>query len=257
MNPQPDLSVVTITYNERENIGKLIDSIEGACSASKITCEIIVVDDSSPDGTADIVSEKKRKYSNITLISRKGKLGIASAYGTGGEAAKGEVVVFMDADFSHPPNVIPEMYRSAKSGNVTIGSRYVVEGSFVSHFFRMTGTGLLNRAIWYFLNTSVCDNTNGYLAIRREYLRKIVDYGRTRRVDPFNRILYQLPIIYMARMFGIGIREISAPYKFRVHGETKIRALDGLMIVLDNFMYIPYLILKIGLPKPLTPRKGG
>lgn len=246
-----DLSIITATYNECDNIGLLIDTIETLFSKNKLKGEIVVVDDSSPDGTANIVKEKKKQFKNVVLVSRPGKLGIGSAYGDGAAKASGDVLVFMDADFSHPPDVIPELYEHAKNGKVAVGSRYVVKGSFYSNFFRMSGTGILNRLIVTFLNTSVSDNTNGFLAIKKANLEKILEYGKAREVNPFDRVLYQVPMIYIALQFDTIVKEIRAPYKFRERGETKINYFEGVKLMAENIMYIPYLILKIGLPKPM------
>ena len=114
----PELSVITVTYNERENIRLFITVVNRILSDAKINGEIIVVDDSSPDGTSDVVLEMKKLFPHTTLLKRPGKMGIGSAYLRGFKEAQGKVVAFLDADLSHTPEVLPELYELAVQGNI-------------------------------------------------------------------------------------------------------------------------------------------
>lgn len=119
------ISIIIPTYNEKGNIKKLILKIN---DIFKEDFEIIVVDDNSPDGTGKIV-DKLKKY-NAKCIHRKSKLGLSSAVIEGFKAAKGDIIGVMDADFSHPPEKIPELIKPLKDNNaeLTIGSRYIQGG---------------------------------------------------------------------------------------------------------------------------------
>ncbi len=232
-----DLSVVTITYNERENIVLFIEEVNRVFSAMNIVGEIVVVDDSSPDGTAEVVRGLRQKYLHTHLIVRAGKLGIASAYKTGVDAAVGRVVALLDADLSHPPEALAEMYRLALEDRVVFGSRYLGDTLFETDVAHKIGTKLLNVWIRCWLDTGIKDHTLGYLVVRRENLQNIITYGGERGFVPFARVLYGLSIAGIGKKLGLMMQEVRAPYAKRVHGDTKIPFLKGLRIVLSDMIY--------------------
>lgn len=234
---KPDVSVVTITYNERENINLLIDVLENIFKRIKVKGEIIIVDDNSPDGTGEIVIKKNRVYKNINLITREKKLGIASAYKTGVENASGDIVVLMDADFSHPPSILPQLVKYAKMGYICCGSRYLGETKFSSDFLHVVGTYILNLWIRFVLKTSVKDNTLGYISIKRGILNKILNKGSKININPFDKILYQTPIILLGKSLGFSIKELKAPYKERSYGVSKLDSIKGFKIVFNDILY--------------------
>lgn len=123
------VSVVIPTYNERGNIEKLIPAVFDSCKALKADVEAIIVDDNSPDGTGRLAEELGRKY-RVKVIHRTGKLGLASAVIKGFSESKSDILGVMDADMSHPPNVLPELIEPILKGEaeVTVGSRYVRGG---------------------------------------------------------------------------------------------------------------------------------
>jgi len=232
-----DISIVTVTYNERENIGLLIDSIEKEFKEHKLKGEIIVVDDNSPDGTGNIVLKKNKKYKNINLISRMSKLGVGSAYFAGVKAAQGEVIITMDADLSHPPDRIFEMYCYAKDDYVVSGSRYIERMSFKTMYFRWVGTTTINTWLRFLLRLGIKDHTNGYLAIKASILDKVLMFGMKYNIRPFDLVLYGLPIFTLSKKLGYKLKEVSAPYTFRIHGETKIDIPLGFMIMVHTWLY--------------------
>lgn len=118
------ISVVIPTYNEKDNIEKLVKEI-----LENIKAEIVIVDDASPDGTGVIADGLAKRYRNIRVLHRHGKLGLGSAIVEGFEAAKGDVVGVMDADFSHPPALLKKIGVEFERGaDVVLGSRYVKGG---------------------------------------------------------------------------------------------------------------------------------
>ena len=128
---KPSLSIVIPTYNEGQNITKLIDALED--SLFHLNFEIIVVDDNSPDGTKRIVESLKSQYRNIKIFQRSGKLGLSSAVLYGFERAEAKVLAVMDADMQHPPELLPKMYEKISEGyDLVVASRYIEGGGIES-----------------------------------------------------------------------------------------------------------------------------
>jgi dolichol-phosphate mannosyltransferase len=233
-----DVSVVIATYNERENIGELISVIEDIFKDHEFGGEIIIVDDNSPDRTADVVLNQIKRFKNIKLIKRPKKMGIGSAYFAGIKNAEGNVIVTMDADFSHPPNILPEMIKKAMQGCVVSGSRFVKGGEFSTKIHRLIGTLFLNFWVRILLKTKVKDNTNGYLAIKRCDLRKIITKCRKFGIEPFEIILFSIPILTIAEHIKLKICEIPVTYVFRKRGQTKINFFLGVKSILTSGIHI-------------------
>ncbi len=125
----PRISIIVPTYNERDNIQELFQRIKN--SLGDLSYEIIVVDDNSPDGTAEYAESCGKELGlNVTVIKRPCKMGLISAVIDGLKIAKGEYVVVMDADLQHPPEVIPKLISELDRGyDMVIASRYVKGGS--------------------------------------------------------------------------------------------------------------------------------
>src|SRR4030042_693565 len=163
------VSIVIPTYNERENIQILIKEIQIEFKINSINGEIIVVDDNSPDGTGEILNNLKRKYKNLKVIHRKGKLGLSSAVLGGWKIAENDVLGVMDADLSHPPEKIHELYNPIKNNQAdfTIGSRYVkggkIEGWNLKRKIMSRGATLLAKIF-----TDVKDPMTGFFMIKKE-----------------------------------------------------------------------------------------
>ena len=125
------VSVVIPTYNERDNIPIILRNIDEALDG-KWHYQIIIVDDSSPDGTGDAVRGLAEKDDRISLIERPGKLGLGSAVITGFDYSDGDYLVMMDADMSHDPKYLPDLLSHLNYCDIVIGSRYVVGGGLSS-----------------------------------------------------------------------------------------------------------------------------
>jgi len=169
------ISVVIPTYNEAENIGDLLKKIEEVLQDR--TTEFIVVDDNSGDGTAGIIKDLQYEIDNLYLIEREGKSGIGSAYKRGFQDAVGEIVVQMDADFSHRPEDIPKLVSVIEDGNdIAIGSRYVEGGDRNDPLIRRINPWIGRFLYVYILKSPVSDFTSGFKAYKKEVAEKIPDY---------------------------------------------------------------------------------
>jgi dolichol-phosphate mannosyltransferase len=234
-----DLSIITATYNEKENISLLIPALNKIFAENKIKGEVIVVDDSSPDGTSETVLKLKEKYPNTVLVKRPGKLGIGSAYFDGIKASFGKYLIMMDADFSMPPSSIPELYRitQQETGKIGWGSRYLGDTKFETDFAHLIGTSFLNHWVSFWLNTGIKDNTLGFFCISRNHFNLLLKYAENRGIYPFNNTLYGLSLAALAVKNDLRLVEVPAPYERRIYGQTKIPFLSGLKIVFKDLLY--------------------
>ena len=125
----PDLTVVVPTYNEREGIAELVNALFRECATQNLHLELVIVDDNSPDGTGALADDLAKVH-RIRVIHRSGKLGLGTAVVAGFAIASADVVGVMDADFSHPPMLIPRMLAifRATGADIVVASRYVPGG---------------------------------------------------------------------------------------------------------------------------------
>jgi dolichol-phosphate mannosyltransferase len=165
-----EVSIIIPTYNEKENMPMLLSRIFGVFEKNGLNGEVVVVDDNSPDGTAEEVC-RLEKTCDVKVVRRSGKMGLSSAVIEGLKIADGEIVGVMDADLSHPPEVIPEMIRpiAEKRADITVASRYV-EGGKVENWpirrrFISRGAGLIARPI-----TGLKDPLSGFFFFRKSLL---------------------------------------------------------------------------------------
>jgi dolichol-phosphate mannosyltransferase len=167
----PDLTMVVPTYNERERIAELTRALFAVCSTHGLQLELVIVDDNSPDGTGAVADQLALEYS-VLVIHRSGKLGLGTAVVAGFAVASAEVVGVMDADFSHPPALVPKMLATFKAtdADVVVASRYVPGGSTPNWPFRRR---LLSRAACVLARplTPIRDAASGFFLIRREIAR--------------------------------------------------------------------------------------
>lgn len=193
------VSIILPTYNEVENIRQIIPLIHETLLAAGWECEIIVVDDDSPDGTAREALLLKDSYP-VVVCRRAGERGLATAVLEGFRLSRGEICVVMDADMSHPVAMIPEMVDPILSGVVeaTVGTRYMEGGGseewpwyrkFMSH-----GAGWLARGV-----TRMSDPTSGFMAIRKSLLQEV-------ELDPVGwKIVLEVIVKTKARFLEIPI----------------------------------------------------
>jgi apolipoprotein N-acyltransferase len=209
--------VILPTYNERATIERVLERTLEAAPA----VDLLVVDDGSPDQTADEVRATARTEPRVRLLQRGDKGGLAGAYLAGFRRAIDEgydLVVEMDADLSHQPEELPRLLEGARHYDLTVGSRYVPGGS-------VTNWGLLRRMLsrggnmytGWALGLPVADATSGYRVFRRGVLQFLVAEGV--RSEGYG---FQIELAYRAWRAGYAVGEVPITFREREEGHSKI-----------------------------------
>ncbi len=210
-----DVSVILPTYNERDNIVRLIPEIHRVLASNNIDYEIVVVDDNSPDGTAEVARQLSKQYP-VTVVVRPRKLGLGLAVVDGVKVARGEIIVVMDADFQHPPDVIPRLIQKVKEGyDIAIASRYVEGGKVESWSLirKIASKGAIMLAHAFLRETrSIKDPVSGFFAFSK---RVIAD------VD-LNPIGYKVLLEILVKGRWSRIIEVPYIFKSRASGKSKL-----------------------------------
>jgi dolichol-phosphate mannosyltransferase len=162
------LSIIIPTYNERDNIKPLLSRLCLVLNSVSIKSEVIVVDDNSPDKTGESAQMFAEKI-NLKLIKRIDKRGLSSAILDGFQASSGDSILVMDADLSHPPELIPEMLASIQNHDIVIASRYVKGGNIEGWSLIRKLTSNIGRLLTMPL-THIKDPLSGYFLLRREVI---------------------------------------------------------------------------------------
>ena len=212
--------VIIPTYNEKENVGKIIQAVMNL----DIQTDLLIIDDNSPDGTAGIVKELQASFNNrLHLLERSGKLGLGTAYIMGFKWAleKGYLYICeMDADFSHDPNDLPRLFNSCQNegADVTIGSRYVSGvnvvnwpmGRVLISYFASVYVRMITRM-------KIRDATAGFVCYRREVLETIkLDQIR------FKGYAFQIEMKFTAWKYKFNLAEIPIIFTERREGSSKM-----------------------------------
>jgi len=210
--------IIIPTYNEKENIEKLIREI---FSLKIPDLNILVVDDNSPDGTASLVANLKAEYPFLHLIKRPAKLGLGSAYKNGFHYALGQGADYlfeMDADFSHQPKYLPDLIKQLTDYDLVIGSRYIDGGGVVDwSWWRKLLSRLANLFVQIVLGLNVKDATAGFRGYKKEVfqklnLAKIISDGYS----------FQVELVYLIKKAGLKIKEVPIIFPDRKRGQSKI-----------------------------------
>jgi Glycosyltransferases involved in cell wall biogenesis len=216
-----DSVVIIPTYNEKENIELIIRAVYDLPKAF----DILIVDDGSPDGTADIVRSLQKEYADsLNMVERKGKLGLGTAYIAGFQWAmqhKYDYIFEMDADFSHNPKDLLHLYKACaeQGGDVAIGSRYVNNvvnvvnwpmGRVLMSYFASTYVRLVT-------GMKIFDTTAGFKCYRREVLETI-ELDKIR----FKGYAFQIEMKFTAWKCGFDIREVPIIFCNRELGVSKM-----------------------------------
>lgn len=214
------VSVVLSTYNEHENLSRMIPLIEQILNQNQIRGEIVVVDDNSPDGTSELVRALGRKYGNVRLLWRPAKMGPGSAHADGYRFAKGSIIVGMDTDFSHSPYDIPRFVQKIEEGyDVVQGSRYIKGGQYEVRSFETLKKSIASRLgnvlIIILSRVPIHDFTTALRAVRQE----VVDQVETESKGNS----FFMEFIVKAYRMGYRTTEIPIVFRDRVAGKSKLR----------------------------------
>lgn len=212
--------VIIPTYNERENIEKIIHAV----MALPTSFHVLIVDDNSPDGTADLVKNLQNEYPDRLFIQeRQGKLGLGTAYILGFQWALESTYEFiyeMDADFSHPPADLERLKVACAKDKVgvSVGSRYIKGGKLVnwplSRILISRGASLYVRMLTFM---PVSDSTAGFVCYKRAFLEKL-DFSKIQ----FIGYAFQIEMKFAAWQLGFDIHEIPITFKDREEGVSKM-----------------------------------
>lgn len=217
------IGVILPTYCEVQNIEKLITEIEDL----PLNASILVIDDSSPDGTADVVRKLQAKYPNLLLLVRPKKSGLGSAITDGFRAFLSlknvpEFVVTMDADYSHNPEDLPRLVSNMSSGcNLVIGSRYVsggkTEGWPYSRKIISRGANAIARGV---LGLKLHDCTSGFRCYSTSFLKQTIKYLHSQTYD------IQIETVKQAHSQNFKVKEVPILFVNRKQGKSKLTLVE-------------------------------
>lgn len=217
------VAVLLPTYCEAENIESLIREVQGL----RLDLAMVIIDDSSPDGTANIARRLQEEYKNVHLISRPEKLGLGTAITSGfrymldlGEVP--DFIVTMDADYSHNPQDIPRLVEVAKRGcDLVIGSRYIQEGKVIgSSLWRRIVSRLANIVAALTVGARFHDCTSGFRCYSRRYVRDVLPSLHSQTYE------IQIETIKQAWLNNYEIKEIPITFVNRKRGKSKLTAAE-------------------------------
>jgi dolichol-phosphate mannosyltransferase len=246
--------VIVPTYNERDNLAGLVSAVRAELDAVAPDHTVLVVDDSSPDGTGELADRLAEDDPHVEVLHRAEKQGLGRAYVAGFRhalAGGAELIVEMDADFSHDPAYLPQMLEAAQDADLVLGSRYVQGGD-------VRNWGPLRRVVsrggcWYarsLLGTEVRDLTGGFKCFRREVLEALdLDHIRSQGYA------FQVELTYRALQLGFRVKEVPIVFTDRRVGQSKMSR----RIVLEAMWTVPSLRLSPRAERPpgsATPVSG-
>jgi dolichol-phosphate mannosyltransferase len=230
------LSVIIATYNEKANLGRVVEEIFRALDGSDF--ELVIVDDASPDGTGELADQLASKRPNIRVVHRPGKMGRGTAFVDGLKAAKGELLCLMDADLQHPPALLQTLRQKAEEGaDVVIASRYVPGGDAEdrSRFRESVSKG----ALWLShvllpQMKGVHDTQSGYFLVKRHVIAdaKLNVKGFTVLVEVLARGRYSTVV------------EVPYTFQARAGGESKLDSVEIIGYVQQLLRLSDYRVLK-------------
>jgi dolichol-phosphate mannosyltransferase len=224
-----DLSIILATYNEKENIEKMINRIDNECRKNDISNEIIVVDDNSPDGTADIVKKIMRNKKNLRLLLRKKKEGLHSALFYGYKNAKGKVIGSSDADLSIDPKYISQFYKKIQEGcDLVVGSKHTKGGKVIGKpTYTIWVSKISSVLASIFFGMNLHDYNLNFRFFKKKVLPKKLKTDGNVQLAEF---------IYLAKKRGFKICELPIIFVERTKGKSKFN------ITRQTFLYLKGLI---------------
>ena len=232
--------LVLPTYNEAENVGALVRAALPELEASGLPHRILIVDDNSPDGTGALADELARELECVQVLHRPGKQGLGRAYLAGfavALSAGADLVMEMDADFSHDPADLPRLIAAAEAADLVLGSRYVPGGGVTQwgRMRRFVSRGGSAYARWL-LGVPVRDLTGGFKCFNRRVLEAI-DLEDV-QADGYG---FQIELTYKAIRAGFTVTEVPITFREREVGSSKMTS----KIVLEAVWKVPALKLRV------------
>mmetsp|Transcript_6534 Transcript_6534/g.7557 ORF Transcript_6534/g.7557 Transcript_6534/m.7557 type:complete len:237 (-) Transcript_6534:1441-2151(-) len=223
-------SVILPTYNERENLPIIYYLIDKTFNEAELSYEVVIVDDSSPDNTLEVAHAIQESYGkkHVQIVSRKGKLGLGTAYTAGLKVAKGDRIVLMDADLSHHPKFIPQMVKLMEATKVEIitGTRYALGGGVYGWDLKrkLTSKGA-NFLADFLLNPGVSDLTGSFRLYERKVLEEILPQIQCKGYA------FQMEIIVRSKKAGFKVNEVPITFVDRIFGESKLGTKEIIMYI--------------------------
>lgn len=215
----PEFAVVVPTFNERENIPELYRRV--AIALEGTAWEMIVVDDNSPDGTADVAWELGRAHANIRCIKRVGRRGLSSACIEGILSTNAPYVAIIDGDLQHDESVLPQMLGKVKAGaDIALGTRYAGSGSATEGFsaVRAWGSRMATKLSSVIAGQQLSDPMSGFFAVRRDLIIDVAPYLSS---EGF-KILLDLVVTATRKGTRPAIAEVPYTFRPRRAGESKM-----------------------------------
>lgn len=217
---QRDSLVIIPTYNEKENVAAIIDAV----LRQPVAMDVLIVDDGSPDGTADIVKAKmSQRPGRVNILQRQGKQGLGTAYLDGFRWALErhyQYIFEMDADFSHNPDDLPKLYEACASGSMdmAVGSRYVSGVNVVNWpMGRVLMSFFASKYVRLVTGLPIHDTTAGFACYRRQVLQTM-ELDRIR----FRGYAFQIEMKFTAARCGFTVGEVPIIFVNRVLGTSKM-----------------------------------
>ena len=231
-DPGKKLLVVLPTYNEKENIVRITEAV----LSIGLPASILIVDDNSPDGTGPLADELARKHSNVFVIHRPSKLGLGSAYVAGFKFGieKGfDYICEMDADFSHDPNYLKDIYIGIQDHDLVNGSRYL-NGISIVHWpmHRLLMSYIGNTYVKLVTGMSFTDCTGGFKCFRADVLRSIGLDNVTSK-----GYIFQTEMLYRTYRKGFRITEVPIIFYNRKYGKSKMDKSE----IVESLLRVVYL----------------
>lgn len=224
------VSIILPTLNERENIIPLIKAINKYFSPA----EIIVVDDVSPDGTAELVRAYQKKVKNVRLITNPTSLGLTASIQKGVNQAKGKYVAWMDADFSHPPKVLNKLYEKMTTSDIAIASWLTQGGSDLRREkYTVLRSLLINKICQLLFGSQITAYTSGFVMVRKSLFKNFQlhgDYGE-----------YFIDFVVRNKRYGRKIVEVPFDCISRRHGISKTSP-NCLKFLQRSFKYLAMIL---------------
>lgn len=232
------LAIVIPTYNEKETIQSLIEKLFSEIKPIVDELHVVIIDDSSPDGTANIVTDLSDKFQKISLIQRPTKLGLGAAYKDGFnhvlEKIDSDLIVQMDADHSHNPSEIVTMLQEIEGYDFVVASRHMPNSSIVgwgvgrqmTHSF----AGIIARIS---ARIDIKDSTSGFRMFKRETLQSI-EFDKIES-DGF---AFQIEMLYQLKQKGFRGLEMPTIFVNRKSGKSKMGGTEIMQFIKTCFSYI-------------------